>query len=80
MDDESVRVQISAQSGVAHHPADCVVGAEVTVGFLVDVVQCLGAQHPPRAALMGLQFIQRAFDLPALRVQAGELASRVAVG
>ena len=66
MNDNRSGSRSALQRGVVHHAADRVVGAEVAVGFLVDAVGVLGAQHDARAALVGLQLVQRALELPAL--------------
>ena len=56
-----------------HQPADRVVGAEVAVGFLVDAIRVLSAQHHARAALVGLEFIERVLELPVLVVERAKL-------
>ena len=56
-----------------HQSADRVVGAEVAVGFLVDAVGVFGAEDDARAALVALELVEGALDLPALAVEPGEL-------
>jgi len=62
-----------------HQPADGVVHAEVAVDLLDHAVGGLGAQHDARAALVHLQLVQSALELPALGVQRRQLAGGGAV-
>src|SRR5260370_22634685 len=66
---EPVGVGAGLQGDGVHQPADGVVDAQVAIDFLGDAVGNLGAQHHPRAALVGLQLIQGGLELPALRVE-----------
>ena len=70
---EPVRVGAGLEGDGVHEPADGVVDAQVAVDFLADAVGHLGAQDSPRAALVGLQLIQRRLELPALGVESGQL-------
>jgi hypothetical protein len=56
------------------------VGAEVSVGFLVDAVRLLGAQHDTRSALVDLELIKRVLDLPALVVEHAKLSGWCVLG
>lgn len=56
-----------------HQPADRVVGAPISVGFLVDAAGLLGAKDHARAALVGLELVERVLELPALVVEPAEL-------
>jgi len=60
-------------SGVSHQRPDRVVATQMAPDLLQHQVGGLRAQHYPRAALVGLELVERGLDLPPLRVSAGEL-------
>jgi hypothetical protein len=68
------------QRDCVHQPADRVVDAQVAVGLLDDAVWQLGAQHHARSALVDLELVQGALELPALGVERRELGGRRLVG
>ena len=73
---EAVGVGAGVVGDRVHEPANGVVHAEVSVGLLEDAVGHLRSQHHARAALVGLQLVERGLELPAFGIEAGELAGR----
>src|SRR5665647_114057 len=69
----AVWVVAGVLGGVEHQGADRVVTAQVAPDLLGDQLRGLGAQHYARAALVGLELVEGALDLPALRVGGGQL-------
>jgi hypothetical protein len=65
---QSVWNEVGGERGVVHHSPDRVVGSEMTVGLLVDAIGRLGAKHHSWAALVGLELVECALELPTLRV------------
>jgi hypothetical protein len=70
---QPVWVGVGLEGDTVHQPADGVVHAQVPVELLADAIGHLGAQHHPRTALMGLEFVEAGLELPALCVGGGEL-------
>src|SRR6266571_4431969 len=60
---QPVGVHALVQGGLVHQLADRVVDQQVRPDLLLHALGMLGAQHHLRAALVGLQLIQRALDL-----------------
>lgn len=59
--------------GVGHQGADRVVAAQVAPDLLLNQVGGLRPQDRPRSALVGLEFVEGALDLPPLRVDDREV-------
>ena len=74
--DNAVRVVPGLQRGLVHQAADGEVRQEQPIELLTDQVRGLAAQHDLRAAQVGLQFVERRLDLPALVVERGQLTRR----
>ena len=71
---QPVRVKALVAGGLMHQLADGVVDQQVRPDLLLHHGRGLAAQHGPGTALVGLELIQDALDLPALVVQHGQLA------
>lgn len=70
---QPVRVEVLLPGGLVHQLADRVVDQQMRPDLLADPFRGLRPQHHLRAALVGLQLIQRALHLPALLVERGQL-------
>jgi hypothetical protein len=77
---DPVGVDLAVQGGLVHELPDGVVDQEHAPHLLLHSFGGLGAQHQTGAALVGLQLIQGALQLPPLGVQRGQLDRGAASG
>ena len=74
--EESVWIVSALPGGVVHEGADGEVGQHQAPELLADEFGSFAAEDDPGAAEVGLEFVQRGFDLPALAVESGQLRGR----
>jgi hypothetical protein len=73
---ETIGIDVLVVGGGRHEGPQGVVDAAEPEGLLVDTLDRPGAQHDARAALVGLELVERRLDLPAFGIQGRELRRR----
>ena len=72
---QAVGVLVGVQRGFMHQAANGEVRHHEPVEFLANQIGGLAAQDDLGAAQMGLQFVQRGFDFPALMIEGRQFAA-----
>lgn len=73
---EAIRILVGFDRRLVHQAANGKVGHHEPVEFLANQIGCLAAQDDPGAAQVGLEFVERRLDFPALMVEGGQLCRR----
>ena len=66
-----IGIFVGFQGGFMHQSANSEVGHHEPVEFLTHQIRRLAAQDDLGAAQVGLQFVERGFDLPSLVIERG---------
>ena len=73
---ESIGVVAALPGSFVHEGADRIVRQHQAPELLTYQLGRFAAQHNPRAAQVGLQLVERRFDLPALVIQGRQFSGR----
>ena len=73
---KAVGVLVGFEGGFMHQAANGEMCHQQPEHFLADQIGGLAAQHDFGAAQMGLEFVERGFDFPALVIERGQFGGR----